>query len=293
MTRLLAAAIAGLAWSVANAQGPALEAGAKTLEINGTTLAYVEKGVGPPLLLVHGAFADFRYWRPVLDALAASHRIIAYSRRDSYPNPLEDPASANRYADRDDLAAVIDKLGVAPVHLVGHSSGGGVALSLAAVRPDLVKTVVTIEGGFLDAGVSEEALAALASFGPVIGTAIARLNTGELEEGTRVFLEYALGRDSYQSWPDSAKRIAVQNARAFGRRREAGLSCADVAAIRAPALLLIGARTPPYNRAMMTGVQSCVPGIETVEVAGASHNVHGDNPAAFSRAVLDFVGRHK
>ena len=292
MSRFLAAAIVGFACSAASAQDARLAASARTLEINGTTLAYIEQGAGPPLVLVHGAFSDFRYWQEVMGTLAESYRTFAYSRRDFYPNPIDDTPSANLYADRDDLAALIERLDLAPVHLVGHSRGGHVVLTLAATRPELVKSVTTLEGGFLDAGVSEEALAALASYGPVIGSAIQHFNAGDTEEGTRVFLEYALGRDSYQSWPAATKRIALQNARALGRRREAGLSCADVAAIRAPALLLIGTKTPPHNRAMMQGVQSCVPGIVTVEIEGASHNIHGDNPAAFTRAVLDFVRRH-
>jgi pimeloyl-ACP methyl ester carboxylesterase len=295
MRRVLVVALVGLASCVTNAQDPALEYGmtdARAVEVNGTTITYFEKGAGAPLLLVHGVFADFRYWGPVMAALAESHRVVAYSRRDFYPNPLDDTPSANRNADRDDLAALIERLGIAPVHLVGHSRGGHVALALAAARPGLVRSVTTIEGGFLDAGVSEEALTALASFGPVIRTALEHFNAGDAETGTRMFLEYALGRDSYQRWPESSKKIALQNARAFGRRPEAGLACAEVAAIRAPALLVIGADTPPQNRAMMRGVQTCVPGIETVEVEGASHNIHSDNPAAFSRAVLDFVGRH-
>lgn len=295
ISRPLALAIIGLAYSVVSAQDAVLEFGvadARAVEIDGTTLTYFERGAGPPLLLVHGVFADFRYWQPVLDTLAESHRVIAYSRRDFYPNPLDETPSVNPYADRDDLAALIEKLGIAPVHLVGHSGGGQVSLALAAARPDLVRSVTTVEGGFLEAGVSEEALAALASFGPVIRTALAHFNAGDAEAGTRTFLEYALGRDSYQRWPEASKRIALQNARAFGRRPEAGLSCADVAAIRAPALLLIGADTPPQNRAMMRGVQGCVPDIETVDVENASHNVHFDNPAEFTRAVLDFVGGH-
>jgi pimeloyl-ACP methyl ester carboxylesterase len=295
MRRVLAMAVFGWACLVASAQDVALEFGmadARAVEVNGTTLTYIDKGAGSPVLLVHGAFADFRYWQPVMGTLAESHRVVAYSRRDFYPNPLDGTPSANRYADRDDLAALIERMNIAPVHLVGHSRGGHVCLALAAARPDLVSSVTTIEGGFLDAGVSEEALTALASFGPVIRRALDHFEAGDAETGTRTFLEYALGRDSYQRWPESSKTIALQNARAFGRRPEAGLACAEVAAIRAPALLVIGADTPPHNRAMMRGVQRCVPGIETVAVAGASHNVHVDNPAEFSRAVLDFVGRH-
>ena len=152
--------------------------------------------------------------------------------------------------------------------------------------------MTTIEGGFLDAGVSEQALAGLASFGPVIQTARQQFAAGNDEAGVRTFLEYALGSDAYQRLPQSAIERALQNAHTFDRRPEAGLSCAEVAAIRTPALLLIGAIIRPANRAMMQGVQECLPSIETVEVDGASHNIHVDNPRGFSSALLDFVGRH-
>ena len=70
----------------ASAQDQSLEYGmsdAQRVQVNGTTITYIERGAGLPLLLVHGAFADFRYWQPVIDSLAESYRVVAYSRRDS------------------------------------------------------------------------------------------------------------------------------------------------------------------------------------------------------------------
>lgn len=295
MRRAIVLAVIGLACPLASAQDTLLEYGlsdARRIEVNGTTLTYIERGAGTPMVLVHGAFADFRYWQPVIESLAARYKVVAYSRRDFYPNPLDDPPTANPFADRDDLAALIEELDLAPVHLVGHSRGGHVSLALAAARPDLLRSVTTVEGGFLDAGVSEQALTALASFGPVIQTAREYFAAGDDEAGVRTFLEHALGRDVYQRWSESEKKLALQNAHTLGRRPDAGLSCANVATIRTPALLLIGSATPPPVRDMMQGVQACVPSIETVEVEGASHTVHVDNPRGFSAALLDFVGRH-
>ncbi len=295
LRQVLAVLIAGTTYSTTHAQDWALDYGRDFIElaeINGTRLAYIEMGQGPPLVLVHGAFADFRYWQGVIDALAESHRVFAYSRRDFYPNALDQPASDNPYADRDDLAAFIERLGVGRVHLVGHSRGGHVVLALATARPDLLRSVTTIEGGFLDAGVSDATLAALASFGPIIREANAQFAAGNASEGTRLFLEYALGPEWYGRWSEPAKRIALDNARAFGRRPEAGLSCAETSRISVPTLLMIGSDTPPHLRAMMQGVQSCVPGIETVEIEGASHTVHVDNPREFVEALLEFVGKY-
>jgi hypothetical protein len=43
---------------------------------------------------------------------------------------------------------------------------------------------------------------------------------------------------------------------------------------------------------MMQGVKSCVPGIETVGVQDAAHNIHIENPTDFNRVVVGFVARH-
>jgi pimeloyl-ACP methyl ester carboxylesterase len=257
--------------------------------VNGTDLNYIEVGAGNPLVLVHGAFSDFRYWQPVLTELGRSNHVYSYSRRDFYPNALDEPPIDNADADRDDLAAFIEELDVGPVHLVGHSRGGHVALALAAARPDLLRSVTTIEGGFLEAGVSDAALAALASFGPIIGEALSLIANGDSERGVDLFLDYALGSEAYSQWSESAKRISYDNAHTFGRRPQAGLTCADVSQIDTPALLLVGAETPYESKAMMEGVKSCVPGIEVVEIPDASHNIHIDNPTAFVRALEGFI----
>src|SRR5262245_45824711 len=64
--------------------------------LNGTTLAWVEEGSGPPVVFVHGSGADLRTWGYQLPPVAqASFRAIAYSRRFHYPN--EPPATDETY----------------------------------------------------------------------------------------------------------------------------------------------------------------------------------------------------
>ena len=55
--------------------------GASTARVNGTTLAYLERGEGDPVVFVHGTISDLRTWQQQLPAIGASYRAVAYSRR--------------------------------------------------------------------------------------------------------------------------------------------------------------------------------------------------------------------
>ena len=56
--------------------------------VSGANIAYVESGRGDPLILVHGGLQDYRLWNDHLAVFAKTYRVIAYSRRNHYPNPV-------------------------------------------------------------------------------------------------------------------------------------------------------------------------------------------------------------
>ncbi|NNK92345.1 MAG: alpha/beta hydrolase, partial [Acidimicrobiia bacterium] len=95
------------------------------------------------MLLIHGLGGSLHNWDPVLDQLAASHRVIA-------PNlvgfgstePLGRPATVD--ANRQMLERLIEHLGVGPVTVMGNSMGGLIAMLLASKAPDLVSGLVLV-----------------------------------------------------------------------------------------------------------------------------------------------------
>ena len=96
---------------------------------------------GPPVVFANSLGTDLRVWDPVLPYLPAGFRYIRYDKRghglsDSVPGPwrIEDLA--------DDLAGLLDRLGVRSAAVVGLSVGGLIAQALAARRPDLVRVLV-------------------------------------------------------------------------------------------------------------------------------------------------------
>src|SRR5690242_15007433 len=100
----------------------------RVLHVDGCGMAYVERGSGPPVLLVHGALCDLRFWAPQMGPFGRRHRTIAPSLRHFWPARWDgagDDFTPERHAE--DLAAFVAALGIGPVHLVGHSRGGYVA----------------------------------------------------------------------------------------------------------------------------------------------------------------------
>jgi pimeloyl-ACP methyl ester carboxylesterase len=118
----------------------------KEVEVNGVRLSYVEQGAGEPIVFVHGAFSDLRVWEPSREAIAKRYRFIAYTQRYHGVGAWKDEGkeySAVTHAD--DLAKFITSFNAGPVHLVGRSGGGALALRVALKDPALVRTLTVHE----------------------------------------------------------------------------------------------------------------------------------------------------
>ncbi len=94
--------------------------------VNGTELAYLERGMGDPVVLVHGGVGDFREWELQVPARVDHFTTISLSCRGAWPNqPVAPDARITLETFVDDLGAFLVALDAGPVHLVGHSSPGG------------------------------------------------------------------------------------------------------------------------------------------------------------------------
>ena len=124
-------------------------------DINGTTLAYSDRGKGLPLILIHGFPLCREMWRPQAEALAkAGCRVITPDLRGFGESVLtSDMVSMDIYAD--DIVALMDHLGIDKAVVGGMSMGGYVLLNLVERYPDRVAApvfIVTKAGGDDDAG---------------------------------------------------------------------------------------------------------------------------------------------
>ncbi len=133
------------------------------VEVPGAQLRYDVAGDpdSPAILFVHAGVATRAMWDPQFDDLARDHFVIRYDTRGYGESPGEDV----EFADRHDLIAVLDALGVNRASYVGGSRGGRIALDAALDQPDRVTGLVTIgstPGGQDQDGATELELAMLA-----------------------------------------------------------------------------------------------------------------------------------
>ena len=110
----------------------------------GLEIAYEREGVGPPLVLVHGAADDARVWRPQFAGLADEFTVVAWDEPGAgRSSDLPTDFGLRDYADC--LAALIGALELAPAHVGGLSWGGTVVLELYRRHPELVATLILVD----------------------------------------------------------------------------------------------------------------------------------------------------
>ena len=110
-------------------------------EVNGINLYFETHGAGRPLILLHGGLGSGEMFGPALDPLAKGHQVITvdlqgHGRTADIDRPIDIRLMA------DDIAALIDHLGLDRPDVVGYSLGGGVAFFAAVKYPEKIGKLV-------------------------------------------------------------------------------------------------------------------------------------------------------
>ncbi|MBV8410393.1 MAG: alpha/beta fold hydrolase [Alphaproteobacteria bacterium] len=255
----------------------------RRVEANGTTIAYAQSGQGAPLLLLHGAEADHAMFDDFAPLLAQSFTVIAYDQRDC--GDTRNPAQLYGLEElAGDAAALVAALGYARAHVFGTSLGGAIAQVLAARHPERVDRLVlasTFRAGTPPLAINPEVfpkLAALRGGLPQTASEIARyFFPDELLAGRPELLDMFKGN----------RRDEAQ------KERRAGILThpvtADLGAIKAPTLVLVGAEDRLIPPAHSLSLASEIAGAQSVVLPALGHVGTIQDPDAVARAVLSFL----
>lgn len=266
----------------------------QTLHVNGTDMAYLEVGHGPPLVCVHGTLGDFRTWSAVVGPLSKRCRVISLSLRHFFPEHWDGAGSDYRMAQHvDDVIGFIERLGAGPVDLMGHSRGGHIAFRVAEQRPDLLRKLVLAEpGGELDASLDPAAVPGPSPRAANIVTAAEKIANGDVDGGLMAFFDNIAGPGGWARLPAAPKQQLRDNAfTLIGQANENRLPFSKAAAqsIRTPTLFIGGANTRGALPLTLRALAAHVPGARTAMIPGASHWMFEQAPQQYCELVLEFL----
>lgn len=248
---------------------------------DGTSIGYLRRGSGPPLLLVHGATADHRRWAAISPRFEQHFTIYAMDRRGR--GASGDAPHYEFLREAEDVAAIVEAVfeqqGQA-VNVLGHSFGALCSLE-AALLTDKVSRLVLYEPPF--PGVAPPIPAG------VIDKMQALLEQGEQEAALEVFMrevvrmpEHELA--AYRQLPMWQGRIQIIPTvpRELNIDRTYRFDAAKFAALQVPTLLLEGGDSPQFAKQAIEMVAAALPNSQIVSMPGQQHIAMDTNPELLS-----------
>lgn len=114
-----------------------------SVKVNDINIFYELHGQGEPLVLITGLGNDVTQYAHIVAMLAQRYCVLAFDNRGAGRTEKPDaPYKMEQMAD--DTAALMDKLGIGPAHVIGISMGGRVAMALALQHPARVRSLVLV-----------------------------------------------------------------------------------------------------------------------------------------------------
>jgi len=261
-----------------------------TLHVNGTDLYYEDSGgPGEVVLFSHGLLWSGRMFEAQVAALRDRYRVITYDHRGQGRSAADPARVITIETVTADAVALIERLGLAPVHFCGLSMGGFVGMRIAARRPELVHSLTLMETS-ADPEPPENAkryrrLAFVAehlSLKLVQGPAMkAMFSRTFLEDPAR-----AEERERYRGLL-LANRPDIVRALRGVIEREGVLH--ELPRICCPCLVMVGEEDVSTVPAKAERIQAAIAGATLVRIPGAGHSSSMEQPALVNRILADFL----
>ncbi len=279
------------------------------LDFNQHALSFRAVGSGIPIAALHGSASTAKQWAPLSAHLGDDFRIIApdmpgYGGSAAWTaehSGSDEFGGVTGAAER--ISALLGSCGY-PVHIVGHSAGGNVALAVAMSRPDLVASLTLIE---------PVAFHLLASSGPadlklyrqiecLAGVMGASLADGYPQSGMARFVDFWNGDGAWEQMPvDRRAKLAAQAGQVIGDFAAAFAQDWPVARLRTmemPVHLVMGLRSPAASLRITEIIAETIDHASLSMIPDAGHMMPLTHPAEINliverhvRRSADFYGR--
>ena len=250
-----------------------------TARVNGIEIDYEDGGQGPAVLLSHGYSATGRMWAPQRPALTPHYRLITWDMRGH--GQTESPADPTRYSEAltvEDMRGLLAHLKIARAVIGGLSLGGYMSLAFHRRYPEMVRALVICDSG--PGYRNAEARAAWNARAHERAADLEARGLDALASSSREMQEAMRHHRSAQGLAHAARGMLAQ---------EGGSVIESLPDIRVPTLVILGDRDTPFI-APCEYMAKKIPGARLEVIKDAGHSSNLDQPDAFNRVLLDFLG---
>ena len=257
------------------------------IEVNGARIHYEREGGGLPMVFLHAGVADSRMWQPQMRAFARQFDCIAPDMRGFGKSSLP-PGSWSPVAD---VLRLIDHLHLKPVHLVGCSIGGGVAIDFAIEHGERISKLVLVGPGV--GGVHFGA-----KYPELFAEAEAAEKAGDrraiIEADARLWLDGPRRRPGYVK--DPLRKLFFEMDSNFDSDFDSAPideieppAAERLHEITAPTLVMVGDEDAPPVFDAVELLMDKVPHARKAVIHDAAHLPNLEHPEEFNRIVLEFL----
>jgi pimeloyl-ACP methyl ester carboxylesterase len=257
----------------------------QVISSDGTPISYLQKGSGPPLLLVHGTTADHTRWLPLLPSLQDTFTVYAMDRRGR--GESGDSSEYNIRKEAEDIAAIVNSLDE-KVSVLGHSYGGLCTLEASLLTDNLKKMILYEPVIPLDDNpIYPEGL---------LDKVKQALNKGENEAALELFIKEVVKMPEeefrfYSKLPAWQRRIkaAPTIPRESLSEESYTVDPDKFSEINVPVLLLLGGESINLFKMVSKALNQVLPNCRTVILPGQRHVAMDTNPSLFANEVSSFL----
>lgn len=269
-----------------------------TINCDGSRICYAAAGFGEPVVLLHCTGSSSAQWQALSAQLEGRYRVLApdlHGHGEAGPWSGQGPLTLAHAAALVD--AVLSDPG-APVHLIGHSYGGALALHMAMERPERVRSLTLIEPvafHLLRAGAPAER-ALYEDIRQVAETIWSGLGSGDYARGLQAFVDYWNGPGAFERLRPEVRHALARQIGAIGLNFFATMNATTplraYRSLGVPTLLLAGEHSPPTTRRIAELLAAAMPDAALQVVAGAGHMLPFSHREQVNLAIARHLRQH-
>ena len=257
-------------------------------EVNGAKLYYEIAGEGYPLVLIHAGIADCRMWDDQFRAFAQDNLVIRYDQR-GYGRSKIVPGE---FSNHDDLAGLLDAVGIESAALLGASMGGSTALDFTLAYPDRVDALIVVGAAI---GGHQWSNLALQKWGEIDEAMGEGRKEYAIELDLRMWVDGPTRKSDVVN-PQLREKVRIMDAPLYEaqqvtakERRLDPPAIQRLSEIDVPTLVIVGDADMPDMMTIADKIEAGVRGARKVVISGAAHMLNMEQPEKFNRLVSQFV----